>query len=185
MGISRAIRTAAVTLAAFALLAGADQVMPPSGGQTSTVAVEGTVEGVSPGGDAFSVRTTDGTTQLFRLLEKTFVHGANPNDELIGLKPGTLVVVHYSGSGTSATAQEVDRIDGHGLQISEGVVTSINRGRGEIRVRFDNGTSETFKLTNRASHDAGRNVNSAEHPRVIVYYTSNRGVKEVHYFKTK
>lgn len=168
-------------LAVPALMAG--QVMPPSGGQTSTVAVEGTVEAVSP--EFVSVRTTDGTTQLFRLLEKTFVHGASLNDELITLHPGTLVVIHYSESGGSATAQEVDRIDGHGLKITEGVVTSINRDRGEIKVRFDNRKSETFKLTNRAARDAGRSLNNADHPRVIVYYTNTRGVKEAHYFREK
>ena len=168
-----------------ALLAGEGQVKAPSGGQTSTVAVEGTIEAVSPQGTSLSVRTTDGTTQLFRLLEKLFVDGADPNDELIGLKQGTPVVIHYSGSGASATAQEVDRIDGGGLNITEGVVTSINRDRGEIKVRYDNQTTETFKLTNRAARDSGRDLNSAEHPRVIVYYTNKHGVKEVHYFRKK
>ena len=175
--------TAIAALAAPALLAGARQVMPPSGGQTETVAVEGTIEAVSP--NALSMRTTDGTTQLFRLLEKIFVHGVDPNDELIGLRPGTLVVIHYSGSGASATVQEVDRIDGNGLTITEGVVTSINRDRGEIKVRFDNKTTETFKLTNRAAKNVARDLNKADHPRVIVYYTNNRGVKEVHYFKKR
>jgi hypothetical protein len=182
----KAIRLAAIAaLAVPALLADAGQVKAPSGGQVDTVAVEGTIEAVSPEGNAFSVRTTDGTTQLFRLLEKMFVHGVDPNDELIGLRKGTPVVIHYSGSGESATAQEVDRIDGNGLTITEGVVTSINRDRGEIKVRLDNQTSETFKLTNRAARSVGGDLNKADHPRVIVYYTSNRGVKEVHYFRKK
>lgn len=178
------IQTAAIAVLAMPVLVSeAGQVSPPSGGQISTVSIEGTIEKVSP--EFVSVRTTDGTTQLFRLLEKTFVHGVDPNDELIGLRPGTLVAIHYSGSGASATVQEVDRIDGAGLRISEGRVTSINRDRGEIKVRFDNDKSETFKLTNRAAKDAGRDVKETEHPRVIVYYTNNRGVKEVHYFRKK
>ena len=177
-----AMAVAAIVVTAF--LAGAGQVMPPSGVQTGTVAVvEGTVERVAP--EFVSVRTTDGVTQLFRLLEKTFVHGASPHDELIGLQKGTLVAIHYSGSGESATAQEVDRIDGNGLKITEGRVSSINRDRGEIKVRLDNGKSETFRLTNRAAQDAGRDLNNADHPRVIVYYTNTRGVKEVHYFRQK
>lgn len=180
----KVIRTAALAaLAVPALVAGAGQVMPPSGGQTGTVAVEGTIEAVDV--NSVEVRTTDGTTQLFRLLEKIFVHGADPHDELIGLRRGTPVVIHYTGSGESAAVQEVDRIDGSGLRIAEGVVTSINRDRGEIKVRFDNKTTETFKLTNRAAGNVGRDVNNAEHPRVIVYYTDNRGVKEVHYFRKK
>ena len=179
----KSIAMAGVVALAAALPAGSGQIMKPSGGQVSTVAVEGTVERVSP--EFVSVRTTDGITQLFRLLEKTFVHGVDPHDELIGLRPGTAVVIHYSGSGESAIAQEVDRIDGKGLRITEGVVTSINRDRGEIKVRFDNSKTETFKLTNRATKDVGRDLNEADHPRVVVYYTSNRGVKEVHYFRKK
>ena len=177
--------TAVVALAVAPSPVGSDQIMKPSGGQTATVAVEGTIEAVSPEGNSLSVRTTDGTTQLFRLFEKMFVHADDANDELIGLRPGTAVVIHYSGSGESATVQEVDRIDGDGLRITEGVVTSINRNRGEIKVRFDNRKSETFKLTNRATKDVGRDLNQADHPRVIVYYTSNRGIKEVHYFRKK
>lgn len=173
---------AIAALPVLAALPGAGQVMPPSGGQISTVSVEGTVEKVSP--EFISVRTTDGTTQLFVLLEKMFVHGADPHDELIGLRPGTLVAIHYSGSGASATVQEVDRIDGAGLKISEGRVTSINRDRGEIKVRFDNGKSESFKLTNRAASEARRDLDKPDQ-RVIVYYTNNRGVKEVHYFRKK
>lgn len=187
MGASiRANAIAAAAIAASVVtgyFAYADQVMPPSGGQGGTVTIEGTIEKVSP--EFVSVRTTDGTTQLFHLLEKTFVHGVDPNDELIGLRPGTLVAIHYSGAGASATAQEVDRIDGNGLKISEGRVTSINRDRGEIKVKFDNGSSETFKLTNRVAKEVGHDLKDADHPRVVVYYTNNRGVKEVHYFRTK
>ncbi|HEX8029286.1 MAG TPA: hypothetical protein VF491_12520 [Vicinamibacterales bacterium] len=181
------IRLKSIQVAAIAALAVpafvSGQVLPPSGGQTSTVAVEGTIETVTVNG--VSVRTTDGTTQLFRLLEKVFVHGTNPNSELIGLRPGTPVVIHYSGSGESATVQEVDRIDGNGLRITEGVVTSINREGDEIKVRFDDNTTETFTLTNRAAHDGGRDIKKGDHPRVIVYYTDNKGVKEVHYFRKK
>lgn len=188
MGASIRQKTIWMTALALLIVPGmpvrADQVLPPSGGQIKTVAVEGTIEGVSPEGNALSVRTTNGTTQLFVLLEKLFVHGADPDDELHGLRQGTAVVVHYTGSGASATAQEVDRIDGNGLTIAEGTVTSINRDRGEITVRFDNKTTETFKLTNRVVSEAGGDL-AKGHPRVIVYYTNNHGVKEVHYFRKK
>lgn len=174
------------TLTALAIPAGlADQVTQPTGGTTSTVAVEGTIDAVSPQGQSLTVKTTNGTTQLFRLLEKTFVHGADPNGELSGLRRGTPVVIHYSGSGESATAVEVDRIDGNGLNVTEGVVTAIDRGRDEIRVRFDNHKTETFKLTNRAAGDAGRDVSASDHVRVVVYYTNKHGIKEVHYFRRK
>ena len=162
----------------------AAQVTKPSGGTTDTVSVEGTIDAVLPG--TLTVTTTDGTTQLFRLLEKIFVHDSRPqpDDELSGLQRGMTVVVHYSGTGDAATVQEVDRLDGAGLKISEGRVTAINRDRGEITVRLENNTTEKFRLTNRASWNVGRDLD-ASGTRVVVYYTDSHGVKEVHYFRRK
>jgi hypothetical protein len=179
--------TAIASLAALAVHGGPTdaQVTRPAGGTTSTVAVEGTIDAVSPHG--LAVKTTDGTTQLFRLLEKIFVHDASPrpDDELSGLHRGMTVVVHYSGMGESATVEEVDRLDGAGLKITEGQVTAIDRNRGEIKVRLQNGTTETLRLSNRVSRHVGRDLDNAAGTPVIVYYTDDQGVKEVHYFRSK
>jgi hypothetical protein len=182
-GLARAIAIAGV-LAAAADVVARPQVKPPSGGTIDTVAVEGTIDAVSPVTGSLSVKTTDGVTQFFRLMEKVFVHGhAGTDDELSGLKPGTMVALHYSGTGQSATVQEIDRLDGDGLKITEGRVTSIDRHRGEIKVRLDDNRTETLKLSNRVSRNVGRGTTA--NTRVIVYYTDKNGVKEVHYFKTK
>ena len=186
-GFIRLAHAAAIGgLAAFVAYASTAvaQVTPPSGGTISTVAVEGTVDRVSTQG--LTVKTTDGVTQLFRFLEKVFVHDGRPqpDDELSGLRPGTTVVVHYSGSGASATVQEVDRIDGEGLKITEGHVTAIDRRKGTIKVRLDNGTTETLRLSNRVSRNVGRDLDAAG-TRVTVYYTDDKGEKEVHYFRRK
>lgn len=171
-------------VAAAGSAGGAPQVKAPAGGTIDTVAVEGTIDVISPGTQSLSVKTTDGTTQFFRLLEKAFVHGRKgTDDELSGLQHGMTVVVHYSGSGQSATVQEIDRLDGQGLEISEGHVTSIDRVRGEIKIRFDDHRTETLKLSNRVSRNVGRDTST--NARVVVYYTNNKGVKEVHYFKKK
>jgi len=173
-------------LAAFAAHGGSAyaQATRPQGGTTDTVSVEGTIDAVSPAG--LTIRTTDGITQLFVLLEKIFVHDSRPqpDDELSGLHRGMTVVVHYSGTGAEATVQEVDRLDGAGLKITEGRVTSINRDRDQITVRLENGTTETLKLSNRVSRNEGRDLDAAG-SRVVVYYTDDHGVKEVHYFRRK
>ena len=181
----RAIALAGVVAAAAAgAAAGTPQVTAPKGGTIDTVAVEGTVDVVSPVTQSLSVKTTDGTTQFFRLLEKVFVHGkAGTDNELNGLRRGMTVVVHYSGTGGSATVQEIDRLDGDGLEVTEGSVSSIDRARREIKVRLDNNRTETFKLSNRVSRSVGRDT--APNTRVIVYYTNDKGVKEVHYFRKK
>lgn len=183
--ITRLAHAAAIgslaALGAQASPAGA-QVMPPEGGTTSTV--EGTVEGVSTQG--LTVKTTDGVTQLFRFLEKIFVHDGRPqpDDELSGLRRGTTVVVHYSGTSESATIQEIDRIDGDGLKITEGTVTAIDRTNGTIKVRLANGSTETLRLSNRVSRNVGRDLDAAG-TQVVVYYTDAKGTKEVHYFRRK
>ena len=180
--LARAIALAGVVTAAAATGAAGPQVKPPSGGTIDTVAVEGTIDVLSPG--TLSVKTTDGVTQFFRLLEKVFVHDkAGTDNELAGLTRGTRVVVHYSGTGQSATVQEIDRLDADGLEVTEGRVTSIDRARGEIKVRLDDGRTETLRLSNRVSRNVSRDT--TPNTRVIVYYTNNKGVKEVHYFKTK
>ena len=181
-------RALALTCVVAAFVAGgvaaSPQVQPPSGGTIDTVAVEGTIDLWSPGTQSLSVKTTDGTTQFFRLLEKVFVHGrAGTDDELNGLLRGMTVVVHYSGTGQSATAHEIDRLDGDGREVAEGRVTSIDRTRGEIKVRHDDGRTETLKLSNRVSRHVGRDT--TPNARVVVYYTNRKGVKEVHYFKRK
>jgi len=164
----------------------AGQVTTPSGGMTHTVAVEGTIESVSPDSKSLSVRTTDGTTQLFGWLDKVFVHGGKPDadDELSSLHRGMSVVVHYSGTGKDARVQEIDRVDGDGLKTTEGRVVAINRSKDEITVRLADNTTEKLKLTNRVSGNVGRDLDKPNTP-VVVYYTDNKGVKEVHYFKKK
>ena len=184
-----AISACVIALATFVAAAGgpagaAPQVKAPAGGTIDTIAVEGTIDVISPGTQSLSVKTTDGTTQFFRWLEKVFVHGrTGADDELSGLERGMTVVLHYSGSGQSAIVQEIDRLDGEGLEIMEGHVTSIDRVRGEIKIRFDDNRTETLKLSNRVARNVGRHTSA--NTRVVVYYTNNKGVKEVHYFKKK
>ena len=98
-GLARAIALAGVVaIVAAGIAAGTPQVKSPTGGTIDTVAVEGTIDVVSPG--TISVKAIDGTTQFFRLLERVFVHGkAGTDDELKGLQRGMTVVVHYSGTG--------------------------------------------------------------------------------------
>lgn len=163
------------------------QVTAPGGGTTNTLTLEGTVESISPKGDAITVKSGDGVTQLFRLTSKLFVHDSKPApDEALGdLHRGMAVVVHYKAEGLSRTAEEVDRLDAQGLRVTEGRVASIDRSRGEIKVRLDDNRVETLKLTDRAAQGAGKNLDNAADTPVVVYYTDEKGEKVVHYFRQK
>jgi hypothetical protein len=167
-------------------LAGA-QVTSPGGGTTNTLTLEGTVESISPKGDTMTVKGGDGLTQIFRLTSKLFVHDNKPapDDALSDLHRGMAVVVHYRAEGLSRTAEEVDRLDGQGLQVTEGRVVSIDRGRGEIKVRLEGDRTETLKLSTRAVLSSGRNLDAAKDAPVVVYYSDEKGERVVHYFRQK
>jgi len=92
------------------------------------------------------------------------------------------VVVHYTGVGAAAAAQEIDVIGDNGLKVAEGTVTRIDRGRRQITIRFDSATSETFQLTARAASEVGRDVEGAA-GRVTVFYADEGGEKVAHYFR--
>jgi len=154
----------------------------PIPGHTGTIAIEGTVEKQKAAEDAVAVKTIDGTKHVLHLAKSLVVHGSDKNgaDALANLREGTTVVVHYSGSGAQAAAQEIDVVGDAGMKVTEGTVTKIDRGRRQITVRFDNATSETFQLTERAAADAGA---AAEKDRVTVFYADQGGQKVAHYFR--
>ena len=79
------------------------------------------------------------------------------------------VVIHYSGTGESATVQEIDRLDGDGLKVSEGRVTSIDREKGEIKVRLDDNPPRrsSSPTASRATSASARSPRSwIERPRL-------------------
>ncbi len=172
-------------LCAVATPATARQV--PINGVTGTIALEGTV--AQEGAVAAStvvVKTKDGVEHLFHLSKDLLVHGGKKSgmDALQGLHRGTPVVVHYTVDGNIESAHEIDQIDEEGLKVTEGTVTRIDRRRKEVTVRFDNGTTETFRLTDRAAEDAGKEIDQAGGAtRITLYYTDENGQKVAHFFR--
>jgi hypothetical protein len=175
-------------LAILALGTPAAAQAPPIGGLTGTIALEGTVDQAAAAAGTVVVKAADGTRHVFRVARNLVVHGghkpAPTNDVLSDLRPGSTIVVHYSGSGANATAQEIDRVGDDGLKVSEGMVTSINRGKQEITIRLDDKRIETLQLTERAARDVGADL-GASGERIVVYYTDVDGRKVAHYFRKK
>jgi predicted RNA-binding protein len=96
-----------------------------------------------------------------------------------------MVVIHYTVQGTGQSAQEIDVLGDEGLKVTEGRVTRIDRGHKEITIRFDNGRTETLRLTDRAAAEAAKDIDkaAASGERVAVYYEDENGRKVAHYFK--
>jgi hypothetical protein len=165
----------------------AEQQPPPINGVTGTIALEGTVDQTSEAGKTVIVKTVDGIRHLFRVTEKTAVHGsaAADADTLSGLEAGSRIVVHYTAKAGQQTALEVDRLDASGLKTMEGVVTRVDRAGRELSIRLADGSTQTLRLTDRAATDVGRDVDSAaaDATRVVVYYVDDAGQRVAHYFK--
>ena len=170
-----------LTLAVFAL----GQTPPPAGDGQGTIALEGTMQKFYRGANTIVVVTLDGLQHVYEFTRDLIVHGgkhAGP-DALKGLQPGTTVVIHYTVSGSKASATEVDIVGGEALRITEGRVAHIDRRKGEIVIRYDNGTEEQFRLTEHAASEATQPGAPAEGAQVTIYYTDDIGRKVVHYFK--
>jgi hypothetical protein len=169
-----------ISFAAVALFAADDVV----------TAVEGTVKKVDAGTKTVVVKTADGTEHTVHFASKTAVHGwdaseAGAKDGMHGVKEGSHVVVHYTVKGTEKTAQEMDRIGDGGLKVTEGTVSKIDRGTKTLAVKTADGAEATYKITDHAVVDAGKETGKAieKASKVTVYYTEEGGKKVVHFFK--
>jgi hypothetical protein len=171
----------------LAPLAKAQGTAPPIGGVTGTIALEGTVEKEYAGAHTIIVTAIDGVEHVFHFAKDLLVHGGKGagNDALPGLREGASVVVHYTVASTIESAEEIDQIGDEGMKVTEGMVTRVDRDRKQITIRFYDGKSETFRLTERAAVDAGRDIDqaAADAPKVVVYYRDEQGRKIAHFFK--
>ena len=183
--LSASVFAAGLLLAATALAAG--QQPPSINGVTGTIALEGTVDKTYKGVHTIAVKTADGIRHLLHFTIRTVVHGgrAAGQDALDGLEDGSQVVVHYTGEGGTKTAHEVDRIAQDGLKAMDGLVMKVDRDAKTISIRLANGSVQTFRLTERAAFDVGKDLESAADgtAKVVIYYTDEAGHRVAHYFK--
>jgi len=133
------------------------------------------------------VKVADGTKHTFHFVERTTVHGTTEaaEDTFHGLKEGSKVAVHYSAKGSEATAEEVDHIGEGGLKSTQATVVHIDRGAKTLAVQTEDGTKETYHLTDRAAREAGKDIAEASEKsaKVTVYYTEDAGHKVAHFFE--
>ncbi|MGA3225890.1 MAG: hypothetical protein ABSC65_19140 [Acidobacteriaceae bacterium] len=154
-------------------------------------AVEGTVKKVDAGTKTFVVDAKDGTEHTFHYASDVTVHGAKDTakgtvDAAHGVAEGSKVAVHYTVVGGKETAHEVDKIGDDGLKTTDGTVSHIDRGAKTIAVKTADGTEQTFRLTDRAAKDTGKDVAAGadKGAKVTVYYTEKAGVKTAHFVKS-
>jgi hypothetical protein len=152
-------------------------------------AVRGTVEKIDSTAKTIVVKAADGTEHTFHFVARTAVHGgekagAATTESFHGLKEGSEVVVHYTAKGGEETAEEVDHIGEGGLKKTEGTITHLDRGAKTVTVKTADGTEQTFRLTDHAADDAGKDISEGAEKsgKVTVYYTGQAGHKVAHFF---
>jgi hypothetical protein len=164
--------------------AAAAQAPPPVQG---SIAVEGTMKRFYGAVNVVVVTTIDGVEHMYHFAKDLVVHGGKgPGvDALEGLREGTTVVVHYTAEGSEQAAREIDVIGGQGLEVTEGIVTRIDRRPGQITVRYDNGKTEVFRLTERAAAETAQSGDLAAPTgtKVVIYYSDEHGQKVAHFFR--
>src|SRR5262245_9120054 len=92
------------------------------------------------------------------------------------LQPGAPVVAYYAVNGVQASAPSVGS---GGLNVNEGVITSVDRSKKRITITFSQGSTETLRAARHGTQDADGSV----HSRVIVYHSNDSGEIVAHYFK--
>jgi hypothetical protein len=172
------------TVAPAARRTQAAQSPPPVAG---TVALEGMVEKLYRTANVITVTTIDGVEHVYHFAKDLVVHGGHGAgvSVLEGLREGTTVVVHYTVVGTEQAVREIDVIGNEGLEVAEGTVTRVDQGHRQITVRYANGTTEVFRLTERATAEAAQAADQGAPAgtKVVIYYSDESGQKVAHSFR--
>jgi hypothetical protein len=150
----------------------------------------GVVQKIDSAAKTVVVKAADGTEHTLHFVKRTAVHGAQDaaaasKDAFRGLKEGSEVAVHYTAKGTEETADEFDAIGKNGLKAAEATVTHVDRGAKTVTVKTAEGAEESYRLTDEAAKDAGKDLAEAgkKGGKVTVYYTEEAGHKIAHFFK--
>jgi hypothetical protein len=153
-------------------------------------AVHGTIQKVDSATKTIVVKTADGTEHSVHFLDQTAVHGvdasaAGAKDSWHGLKDGTEVVAHYTTKGSEDTALEIDKVGKDGMKTTDGTIEDIDRGGKKLVVKSADGTESSFRLTDHAAKDGGKDIGKGAEKgaKVTVYYTEDAGKKVAHFFE--
>jgi hypothetical protein len=172
--------TAIFVVFAFAFISAAQAVVS---------AVHGTIEKIDSNAKTIVIKTSDGAEHTIHFADRTAVHGvrvseAAGKDTWHGLTEGTDVVAHYTKAGTEDTAVEIDNVGENGLKTTSGTITTIDRGAKKLIVRGDDGVDSTYRLTDHAAKDGGKELTTGAEKgtKVTVYYTEAAGKRVAHFF---
>ena len=175
--LAMSILAVAVTISAGMVRAQTAATTTPA---PTTHAVAGDLKKVSDDGKTITVKTADGTEDVFKTTGKTAA--------LAG-KEGSHVVVHYTGVGAEKTAVGVKDAGKGTWEVTKGTVTKVGEGGKNVTVKLADGTEKTFDVSKEAGVETGRGVKDAgmytgkAGDKVVMYSTVDPTKDVVHLFK--
>jgi len=130
-----------------------------------------------------TVKAADGTEHTIKVTGQTTYKGTKEGFD--GLKEGSEVVVHKTGTGAEETASEVGKIGKDSVKVSEGTIVKVDHDTKKVVVKGADGTEKTFDYTETAGKDMGEAVGAGAEKgaKVTVYYTEESGKKIAHFFR--
>jgi hypothetical protein len=80
---------------------------------------------------------------------------------------------------------EIDKVGKRGLNATDGVIKHIDRGGRKLIVKTGDGAESTFRLTDHAAQDGGKDIKKGveKGAKVTVYYSEEAGEKVAHFFE--
>jgi hypothetical protein len=151
----------------------AAQTAPPVQG---TIAPDDTTRHVYAAGHAVIV----GVESAFGYVRDLFAGKPPAVDPLGGLREGTTVVVRQESPAGNGGASELDRSRDDRATVTEATVTSIDRMRRDVTIRFDDGKKEKLRLAGSTAKNtnAGRTAEAL----VAMSYPDDKGARVEHLF---
>ena len=162
-------------------------------------AVSGTVTKVDKKAKTLTVKTEDGTENLFKYSDKTTVHGyhdaskmakAGAADTYFEGKEGSHVIIRYTEKGADKAALSVEDFGKEGLKEGRGTVTKVDKAAHTVTVKTEDGTESTYSLGRDAAVDTekgvvkGTDYTAKEGDKVVVHYSEDAGNKVAHFFRS-
>jgi hypothetical protein len=145
-----------------------------------THAVAGDLEKVGADGKTITVKTADGTEEVFKVSGKAVANGT---------KEGSHVVVHYTEEGGEKTASRLKDAGKGTWKATECTVTAVGKGGRDVTVKTADGSEKVFHLGKEATVETEHGVVDASKytakagDKVVVYSTVEPGKEVVHLFK--
>jgi hypothetical protein len=149
--------------------------------RSATQAVVGELKKFDAASKTAVVKLADGTEEVFKLTERTTVHGVESGAKMAALagKEGGHFVIHYTAEGAEKTASSFRFLGAEAPKVAKGTIAGVDKAGRTIAVKTADGAVETFHVSEHCAVEAGKGA--AEGADVVGQTVKEGGSVTVHY----